>query len=92
MFVNELLKEYSLEIDDIRWYLSTRKAGELLALKAKPLELIQLIWSKELEDSLYDMDDKFIEQLQDEYDREIIDEPFIRELCLEALNLRRKRF
>ena len=92
MLVSELLEEYGLEIDDIRWFLSNRKAGELLELKEKPVELAKFIWSKGLEDSLYNMEERFIEDLQDEYDRKLVDEPYLRELCLEALSLKRKRY
>ena len=92
MVITELLDEYGLEIDDIRWFLSHRKAGELLELREKPEALAKFIWSKGLEDSLYNMEERFLEDLQNDYDRKLIDEPHLRELCLEALRLRRKRY
>ena len=92
MFVEELMEEYGLEVDDIRWLLANRKAGQLLEYRERMEELVLHIWSKGLEDSLYNMEERFIADLQDQYDRGLIDEPFLRETCLEALTLRRKRY
>ena len=91
MSVNDLFKEYGLEIDDIRWYLSQQKAAKLLQYNEKKEELAQLIWSKGLEDELYNMEESFIEDLQDQLERNLIDESHIREICLESLNFKRKR-
>lgn len=91
MRVSEILKEYGIELDDIRWFLADRMALELLAYQERQPELVRYIWSKGLEDSLYNMEDRFLEELQDQLERRIIDEAFVRGICLEALALRRKR-
>ena len=92
MTVYELMKEYGLELDDIRWFLSHRMAGMLMEYRERQEELVQHIWSKGLEDSLYNMEERFLEDLQKDMERGITDEPFLRETFLEALALRRKRY
>jgi len=84
MTVKELMKEYNLEIDDIRWFLSNREAERLLSFPQDRKELIRYIWSGELENNLYNMEEKYIENLQEQMDRNITDESDVRDFLKEA--------
>ena len=53
--IRELLQEYDLEIDDVRWYLASTQADRILSYRESKRELIRLIWSGSLEGELYDM-------------------------------------
>lgn len=92
MTVKQLMKEYNLEIDDIRWYLSVREAEKLLGFPQDRTELIRYIWSGELEDNMYNMEEKYLDNLQEELDRNITDESDIRNAFKEAemASLKRK--
>jgi len=87
----ELLKEYDLEVDDIRWYKSCLTAQELLSYVEEHDELVQLIWSGKLSDRLHNMEENYLEELQDHLNREIIDEAGIREILADAYALKNKR-
>jgi hypothetical protein len=79
MSVSALLKEYDLTLDDIRWYLATRLTESLLSQREEPGELSRRIWSGSLESELYDMEERFLRDLQDEMDRGLIDQQHVRE-------------
>lgn len=93
MTITELMKEYSLEIDDIRWYLSIIEAERLLSFPKDKKELIRYIWSGELADNLYNMEEKYLTTLQDQMDRNITDESDIRDFFKDAelASIKRKR-
>ena len=89
--VKELMTEYDLEIDDIRWYKSWLTAQELLSHIEDMNELVQIIWSGELATRLYNMEEEYLEELQDQYDRGLTDETALREILAEAYALKNKR-
>ena len=93
MTITELMKEYNLEIDDIRWYLSILEADKLMSLSPDKNELVRYIWSGELADNLYNMEEIYLESLQEQLDRNITDESNIRDFFKEAeiKSLKRKR-
>lgn len=92
MNVKILLEEYSLEIDDVRWYLSQVLTERLNALYHNPDELQRFIWSGELSDELYDMEEKYLKTLQDQIDEDTLDESHLRDILSEMDIARRKRF
>lgn len=79
MTVNAIMEEYHLTIDDVRWFLSVQKAKEIFAFEENPFQLVQYIHSKQLEVDLYDMEDRFLEELQNRYDNKLIDEATVRD-------------
>lgn len=93
MTITELMKEYNLEIDDIRWYLSIMEAEKLLNFPLDKKELTRYIWSGELADNLYNMEEIYLNLLQDQMDRLITDESHIRDILKEAelSSIKRKR-
>jgi uncharacterized protein (UPF0548 family) len=91
MTIKELLKEYNLEIDDVRWYMSTYMAQRLLTYQNEPDLLARYIWSGELEGDFYNMEEKLLVDLQDQLDRDLTDITRIRELMSEMDFLRKKR-
>ena len=64
MDVNEILREYDLTLDDVRWYLATLLTQRLLKYREKMPELTTYIWSGQLEDDLYNMEEEYLVQLQ----------------------------
>jgi hypothetical protein len=84
--------EYDLGIDDLRWHLCAVLADRLLSYREKKRELIRLIWSGSLEGELYDMEERFMAELQDRLDRRSRDEIRVREILKEVAASREKRF
>ena len=78
------MKEYNLEIDDIRWYLSILEAEKLEILIKNKEQIVRYIWSGELADNLYNMEELYINSLQDHLERNITDESNIRDFFAEA--------
>ncbi len=78
------MKEYNLEIDDIRWYLSILEADKLMNFPRDRKELTRYIWSGELSDNLYNMEENYLSSLQEQMDRNITDESNIRDFFKEA--------
>jgi hypothetical protein len=81
--VQSLFKEYSIELDDIRWYLSRQSAMRLLEYRDKLDDLSRLIWSGRLEADLYAMEERFVDELQEKLDKRRSDESEIRKLIAE---------
>ena len=86
------MQEYDLEIDDLRWHLSTVQAERLLSYREKKRELIRLIWSGSLEGELYDMEERFLAELQNRLDGGSRDEIQVREILKEVVASRDKRY
>jgi hypothetical protein len=86
------MQEYDLEIDDIRWYLSSLQAERLLSYREKKRELTRLIWSGSLEGDLYDMEERFLAELQNRLDRGSRDEIQVREILREVAASRENRY
>ena len=89
--LSELLKEYDLSLDDIRWYLSSRITDSLLSQREDPEEITRRIWSGSLESELYDMEERFLRDLQDELERGLIDNQHVREHFDRARILKMRR-
>lgn len=92
MQILELMQECDLEIDDIRWYLASQQAERLLQYKENKADLVRLIWSGALEQDLYDMEERFLEQLQRDLDRGFRDEGSVREQLKKAALAREHRY
>ncbi|WP_319476765.1 hypothetical protein [Marispirochaeta aestuarii] len=89
--IRDLLKEYDLEIDDLRWYLSIQMTERLLTYREEPLLLTELIWRGTLGDELYDMEERYLRESQEQLDRGVLDETRVREQLNQALRARRLR-
>jgi hypothetical protein len=92
MNVKKILEEYSLEIDDIRWYLSKVMTEKLMFLMETPEELTRFIWSAELSDQLYNMEERYLTTLQDQINENTLDESHLRDLLSDMETARRQRF
>ncbi len=90
--VKELMKEYNLSIDDIRWYLSSMMMEKILSLKAAPEELTKYIWSGQLDTDLYNMEETYLNEIEDSFESSRADESSIREQFAEASARKCTRF
>jgi hypothetical protein len=91
MTIRNAIKERGLTIDDVRWYISEETAKRLLTYEDKEYELSRLIWSGQLEDDLYDMEERFLSELQEKIDSERIDEPRLNLILSEIEAAKRRR-
>ncbi len=81
MTIHELLKEYNLETDDVRWSLCRRIAAQLTDLlnEEGPDALTRKLWSGEVGDELYNMEERWIQTQDDHLSRKKRDESHIRD-------------
>jgi hypothetical protein len=86
-----LMDGYNLELDDIRWYLSVLMVDKFAALQPEPGRLIEYVWSGQLSDELFNLEERHLEQLEADWDSGQIDEAKVREFLLEARASRRRR-
>ena len=91
MTVPQLREEFDLSLDDIRWYLCDGITQSLLVERDEPLHITERIWSGRLEAELYDLEERFLQRLQDELDRNLIDERSVREHFEQARMLKMRR-
>lgn len=91
MNIENFMNEYSLEPNDIRWYLSNKLAYTMLEFRHDQEALTKFIESGNLEVDLYNMEEKYILELQDLSDRGKLDEVNLREILNEISILKRKR-
>jgi len=89
--ITGLMKEYNLEIDDIRWFISYQKTISILSDKETPDLIIKKIWSGKLEAELYNMEDKYLEDMNLRLERGLVDEAWIREQFAEISEIRCRR-
>jgi hypothetical protein len=90
--VNRLMEEMDLGIDDVRWFLASRQAEKLLLYRDQQHELTRLIWSGALEEELYNMEERFLEQLQREHDQGLRDLVAVRRVLREVAAARMRRY
>lgn len=81
MTITELLKEYNLSDDDIRWSLSLRMAESMaIRLDEDGVEALgRKLWSGEVGDELYDMVESWIRDRGENLSRAILDEGHLRD-------------
>jgi hypothetical protein len=91
MNVQSLLKEYTVELDDVRWHLARQSALRLLEYRDRLDDLCRLIWSGRLEADLYNMEERFIEDLQEKLDKRQSDESEVRKILAEIVAARSLR-
>lgn len=91
MIISDLMKEYSIEINDIRWFLANNLTLTILELAKEQNKLSIYIESGKLEVDLYNMEDNYLEELQDLSDRNKIDDVNVREIFNSIVMLKRKR-
>lgn len=89
--VKELMQEYNFEIDDIRWYLSSVFTERLLTYKDNRTDLTRFIWSGALEKELYNMEEVFLADLDDQFNRGLLDEAHLRDVFSEIDASKEKR-
>ncbi len=89
--VQSLMEEYDLEIADIRWLLATEEVERVLTYKNNPKALAEQYFQGEISSKLYNWDDRFIEELQQDLSRNLTEESHIREVFQKALCLKRER-
>lgn len=87
-----MLKEYDLSLDDVRWYLAARMTRQLLGYCDNEFELIRYIWSGRLEDELYHMAERFLEDLKQDIERGYRDAAKVRDLFHEIDAARIQRY
>ncbi len=92
MKIENLMDELDLQIDDIRWYLSCQQADRLLQYRERRRELIRLIWSGALEGELYNMEERFLEELKGRLLKGSRDEAQVRNLLREVAACRQRRY
>jgi len=90
--VTEMMKEFDLGIDDVRWHLAAEQAERLLQYRERPYELARLVWSGALEGELYDMEERFLGALQDELDRKLRDSASVRSVLRKVAASRQRRY
>ena len=89
--IKDLMQEYDIEIDDIRWYLSSEQAKSFFEYKDNIQELIHYIWSGRLESDLYHMEENYLEQLKISFENNKVDEHRLREIFNEIVLVKEKR-
>ncbi len=80
MTVEQLMDEYGLSMNDIRWYLCSQITFGILELTKTPDEITAYLWSGKLEADLYNIEEKYIAALQEEMQKEIKTETEIRDI------------
>lgn len=92
MKIAALMEELDLSLDDIRWYLALQETERLLQFKDRPLEITRLLWSGALERDLYDMEERFLAELDGQLARGRRDEAAVREHLRRAVEARGRRY
>jgi len=92
MNIKALMSEYNIEINDIRWYLSNNLAFTLKEMSGNLTELSQYIESGKLEEELYNIEERYINELQSLADRNQLDEVDVRETFNNVVMLKKNRY
>lgn len=90
----DLIKRFEregVEIDDIRWYLARKEAERLLTYRDDVESLVRLIHSGRLEADWYRMEERFLETLEEQLGRKVVDESEIDKIIGEVGEARAQR-
>jgi hypothetical protein len=96
MTIHELLDEYNLEPDDIRWSLCLRLTESIVQkLEIEGPEAVSRdLWSGKIGDDLYDMEERWTRDRGDRLNRSILDEGHLRDelskISLDRINRRQQ--
>jgi len=94
MTIHELFAEYNLDADDVRWSLCMRLTQSIVqTLTDEGAEkLARRLWTGELGDELYDMEERWMRRQADRLERKVLDEGHLRdelsEMVLEKIKRR----
>ena len=91
MTMQQLLEEYDLDLDDVRWYLALSEAERLIAYKDRPLDLAREIWAGRLEAELYNMEERYLADRDERLANKLTSEHRIREELGEVRVAKRRR-
>ena len=89
--VQKIIDEYGLDLDDVRWYLSVLMSEKLASFQPEPLRLIEYIWSGRLADELFNLEERYLEELEANWDSGKTYEARVREFLMETRSARRRR-
>ena len=78
--IEQLMDEYGLSMNDIRWYLCSQITYGILELTKTPDEITAYFWSGKLEVDLYNIEERYIADLQEELEKSIKTEAEIRDI------------
>jgi len=81
----------NLELDDVRWYLCSTMARELIAYQNRVAELTIELWSGRIADRLHDMEEQFLADLGTRIDAGHSDETRVMEILGEMKIAQRRR-
>jgi len=91
--LDESLEDFALMLwPNDEQYLAEMQAERLLSYRENKRELIRLIWSGSLEGELYDIEERFLAELQNQLDRGSRDEVQVRSILREVVASREKRY
>ena len=91
MTMQQLLEEYDLNLDDVRWYLALSQADRLISYKERPRDLALEIWAGRLEAQLYNMEERFLADRDERLANKLTSEHRIREELGEIRIAKRRR-
>jgi hypothetical protein len=80
MITNDLMEEYGLDLSDVRWFLCSRISYKIGEMQKAPRDITAYLWSGTLEGELYNIEERFLESLQEEFDRSIKSEAELRDI------------
>jgi hypothetical protein len=87
----ELLEEQGLELDDVRWYCAEQNAEHILTLGETKRDLVYAIWSGRIESELRELGERFTEQVNQDFQKNLIDESDLHRYVQEIMNSRKRR-
>lgn len=96
MNIHELLDEYNLEPDDIRWSMCLQLTESIVTrLEAEgPLGVTRELWSGNIGDELYDIEERWVRDRGDRLNRTVLDEGHLRDelsqMSLDKINRRQR--
>lgn len=90
MTIHELLDEYNLTTDDIRWSLCLRLTESIIHTLENqgPEALVRELWSGNIGDTLYNLEERWTQDRGDRLKRAVLDEGHLRDE-LSAMSLDR---
>ncbi len=91
MNFTELLEEQGLELDDVRWYCAEQYADQILTLGEQKGDLIHAVWSGRVESELRNLGEVFIDQVDQDFRKNLIDESDLHRYVQDIMNSRKRR-
>lgn len=91
MIIDELMEEYGLDLNDVRWYLCSQIANNIVNMAKIVDDITAYLWSGKIESELYNIEELYLENLKKDLKDDVKTETEIRDIFAQIFAVRDRK-